>query len=155
MEKYPVKTYPVDMEKIKALAPRYPRHIRWSDEDNCFIGSLPDLCGDCCHGDTPEEVASQLTICAEMSLETSAKFGFPFPEPRSVVVTPSPYREDGSPGRVKSLRKRLGLSQADFAATLGVAQNTVSLWEQGRRRPDGAAAKLLQIVERTPEAVLS
>ena len=43
METYPVKTYPVDMEKIKALAPRYPRIIRWSDEDQCFIGSLPEL----------------------------------------------------------------------------------------------------------------
>ena len=31
----------------------------------------------------------------------------------------------------------------------------VAMREQGRRRPDGAAAKLLQIVERTPEAVLS
>ena len=83
MEKYPVKTYPVDMEKIKALAPRYPRHIRWSDEDNCYIGSLPDLCGDCCHGDTPEEVACELDISAELALEAKAKFGFPFPEPGS------------------------------------------------------------------------
>ncbi len=155
MEKYPVKTYPVDMEKVKAFAPRYPRLIRWSDEDKCYIGSLPDLCGDCCHGDTPEEVARELDISAELALEAKAKFGFPFPEPRSVVVTPSPYRETGTPGRIKALRKRLGLSQADFAVTLGVAPNTVALWEQGRRRPDGAAAKLLQIVERTPEAVLS
>ncbi len=93
MKKYPVKTYPVDKKKVKALAPRYPRYIRWSDEDKCFIGSLPNLCGDCCHGDTPEEVARELTISAELSLEASAKFGFPFPEPRSVIVTPSEYRD--------------------------------------------------------------
>ncbi len=96
------ETYPVDMKKIKALAPRYPRHIRWSDEDKCYIGSLPDLCGDCCHGDTPEEVARELNISAELALEAKAKFGFPFPEPRSVVVTPSEYRETGTPGKSKA-----------------------------------------------------
>lgn len=28
---------------MKALAGKYSRFIRWSDEDNCYIGSLPDL----------------------------------------------------------------------------------------------------------------
>ena len=39
-------------KKIQTLARRYPRYIRWSDEDKCYIGSLPDLDGDCTHGDT-------------------------------------------------------------------------------------------------------
>ena len=83
MGKYPVKTYPVDRKKIKALAPRYPRYIRWSNEDKCFIGSLPDLCGDCCHGDTPEEVARRISTGSQGKIRLS------FPGARSIIVTPS------------------------------------------------------------------
>ena len=39
-------------EEIKRLARPYARLIRWSDEDECFVGSLPELDGDCTHGST-------------------------------------------------------------------------------------------------------
>lgn len=55
----------ISPEQIKERAARYAKKVRWSDEDNCYVGSLPDLCGDCCHGATPEEVAVQLTEIAE------------------------------------------------------------------------------------------
>lgn len=38
-----------------------------------------------------------------------------------------------------------GLSQADFAAMLGVAVRTLQDWEQGRREPSGAAKALLKV----------
>lgn len=38
--------------------------------------------------------------------------------------------------RIKSLRDEAGLSQADLAKELSVAQNTVSSWENGKRDPD-------------------
>ena len=37
--------------------------------------------------------------------------------------------------RVKHIRVRLGLTQAEFAERLGVAQNTVTCWETGFFRP--------------------
>lgn len=140
--------------EIKEIAARYPRFIRWSDEDKCFVGSIPDLNGECTSGDTPEEVTSNLAECAELYVETHLKLGFKLPEPRSFVVTPSTYREDGAQGAIQALRRRLGLTQADFARVLGVSKVTICHWEQGLRRPDGASARLLQIAERTPEAVL-
>jgi DNA-binding transcriptional regulator YiaG len=45
--------------------------------------------------------------------------------------------------RVAALRRRLGISQSEFAARLGVRQQTVSEWEVGRYRPRGASVRLL------------
>jgi putative transcriptional regulator len=47
-----------------------------------------------------------------------------------------------------------GLSQAQFAAALGVSKRTLEQWEQGRRAPSGAAKQLLKIAERHPEVLL-
>jgi putative transcriptional regulator len=54
---------------------------------------------------------------------------------------------------VASIRKRLGLSQGEFAARFGFKLDALQNWEQGRRRPEGAARALLRVIEREPEAV--
>ncbi len=54
---------------------------------------------------------------------------------------------------VKLGRRKLGLSQKDFAARFGISTATVRNWEQGRRRPEGAARVLLTIIDREPAAV--
>lgn len=54
---------------------------------------------------------------------------------------------------VKAARKKLGLSQPKFAAMLGVPVSTARKWEQGQRRPTGAARTLLKVIEREPDAV--
>ncbi|MGH8672383.1 MAG: helix-turn-helix domain-containing protein [Burkholderiales bacterium] len=56
--------------------------------------------------------------------------------------------------RVVRVRLRSGLSQAQFAAILGVSKRTLEQWEQGRREPSGAAQTLLKIAERHPEVLL-
>ncbi len=48
-------------------------------------------------------------------------------------------------------RQRSALSQAQFAALLGVSVRTLQEWEQGRRQPSGAAKTLLKVAERYPE----
>jgi len=54
---------------------------------------------------------------------------------------------------VRAVRRKLGLSQAGFAARFGVSPATVRNWEQGRRQPEGPARVLLTIIDREPEAV--
>lgn len=54
---------------------------------------------------------------------------------------------------VGAIRARMGLSQAAFAARFGFSLDAVQNWEQGRRRPEGAARALLRVIEREPEAV--
>ncbi len=55
---------------------------------------------------------------------------------------------------VSSIRERTGLSQAKFAALLGVSVRTLQEWEQGRRAPSGAARTLLMVAAKNPQALL-
>ena len=55
---------------------------------------------------------------------------------------------------VAAIRERTGLSQAKFAALLGVSVRTLQEWEQGRRAPSGAARTLLMVAAKNPQALL-
>lgn len=63
---------------------------------------------------------------------------------------PLPVR---SAREVRALRDRLGVSQAVFARLLNVPLVTVSSWENGQRKPSGAALKLLDVAEHHPAAL--
>lgn len=54
---------------------------------------------------------------------------------------------------VTAIRKRLGLSQAEFARRFGFSPRAVQDWEQGRRKPETAARAYLLVIEREPKAV--
>ncbi len=58
------------------------------------------------------------------------------------------------PVEVKLIRKRLRVSQAQFAHLIGVSSATLRNWEQGRTYPEGAARALLKVAARRPDAVL-
>ncbi|HEY7300594.1 MAG TPA: helix-turn-helix domain-containing protein [Xanthobacteraceae bacterium] len=53
------------------------------------------------------------------------------------------------------IRKRLSLSQEQFAAALRIPLEMLRNWEQGRQIIDPAARSLLMIVARNPEAALA
>ena len=55
---------------------------------------------------------------------------------------------------IKAIRRRLELSQPEFAAMIGVSVATLRNWEQGRRHPEGPARALLKVAAVNPEAVL-
>jgi putative transcriptional regulator len=55
---------------------------------------------------------------------------------------------------VTAIRRHLGLTQQKFAELLGISPATLRNWEQGRRKPAGAARILLCVAARYPEAVL-
>ena len=55
----------------------------------------------------------------------------------------------------RRIRRRTGLTQAAFAARIGVPVDTVRNWEQGKRLPAGPAKALLRILDRAPEAALA
>jgi putative transcriptional regulator len=54
---------------------------------------------------------------------------------------------------IVAARNATGLSQARFAALLGVSVRTLQEWEQGRRSPSGAAKTLLRVAEKHPEVL--
>lgn len=55
----------------------------------------------------------------------------------------------------RRVRRRLGLSQAQFASRIDVPLETIRNWEQGKRRPTGAAKALLKVQDKAPEAALA
>lgn len=61
-------------------------------------------------------------------------------------LTPPEY----SAGDIKALRHKLGLSQAVLARLLAVSVELVQHWEQGIRKPQPIARRLLEDIEAEP-----
>lgn len=55
----------------------------------------------------------------------------------------------------RRVRRRLGLSQAEFARRIDVSVETIRNWEQGKRCPTGPAKALLKVLDKAPEAALA
>ena len=49
---------------------------------------------------------------------------------------------------IRSLRLREGASQSVFARYLNVTTGLVSQWERGKKKPQGASLKLLQLIQK-------
>ena len=54
---------------------------------------------------------------------------------------------------VQAIRARTGLSQSDFARSIGVKKGTLLNWEQRRRSPEGPARVLLALIDKDPQIV--
>ncbi len=53
----------------------------------------------------------------------------------------------------RSVRKRLGISQAEFAARFHVPIGTLRDWEQNRKQPDAPALAYLRVIAQEPIVV--
>lgn len=73
----------------------------------------------------------------------------------TVEVTARKARLEGPPWYppylIREIRDKLSVSQVIFAQMLGVSASTVRAWEQGKREPEGAARRLLQVAEMHPD----
>lgn len=107
--------------------------------------------------------AELLEAVSQMKQGTWARKTEFFPQPDGTmrrVVT----RNDGTVEKeeiipenlafARAARAATGLSQAEFARLLGVSVRTLQEWEQGRKQPSGAAATLLKMARRHPQALL-
>jgi len=61
---------------------RYFKFVEWSDIDQCYIGSCPELCGPCCHGDDEGSVYKELCEIVEEVIELKKKYDEKLPEPK-------------------------------------------------------------------------
>jgi putative transcriptional regulator len=55
----------------------------------------------------------------------------------------------------KGVRARTKLTQAQFAARIGVPIETVRNWEQGKRHPRGPARALLKLIDQAPDVAFA
>jgi putative transcriptional regulator len=66
------------------------------------------------------------------------------------TVPPPAYTAEA----IRRLREHLHISQAVFAAYLNASVSTVQKWENGEKKPSGAALRLLSVIERRGLEVL-
>jgi putative transcriptional regulator len=55
--------------------------------------------------------------------------------------------------QIRAIRLGLGYTQAEFAVLLNVPAITAISWENGSRKPSGAALRLLAVARQHPEAL--
>jgi putative transcriptional regulator len=89
-----------------------------------------------------EAFAQHLAGKKKLTLRTATK---PLPPPVKSLT----------PSQVPSIRKRLNVSQPFFAAMMNIPTVTAASWERGRRKPTGAALRLLDIARKHPEVLVS
>ena len=56
---------------------------------------------------------------------------------------------------IAGIRQSLNVSQPVFAALLNVPLSTARSWEQGKRKPSGAALRLLDLARQQPKILLA
>jgi putative transcriptional regulator len=54
---------------------------------------------------------------------------------------------------LKALRRRLAMSQEEFARSFGIPLATLRGWEIGRHAPDATATAYLNVINRIPDPV--
>lgn len=90
----------------------------------------------------PEELVARVERFAAGRARTRlAKMKLPPP------VRAIPARE------IRAIRARMGCTQMEFAALLNVPKVTAISWENGTRKPSGAALRLLAVAKHHPEAL--
>jgi putative transcriptional regulator len=56
---------------------------------------------------------------------------------------------------VKSIRKKLHMTQSAFSGTFGFSLDAVKHWEGGRRTPEASTRAFLTVIAKDPKAVIS
>lgn len=60
---------------------KYIKIVKWSEEDQCFIGFCPGIIGTCCHGDDEVEVYRQLCEIVDEWIEIAHQENEKLPPP--------------------------------------------------------------------------
>jgi putative transcriptional regulator len=71
------------------------------------------------------------------------------------VTNPRPGGQGRDAVYAKGIRARAKLTQAEFAARIGVPIETVRNWEQGKRSPRGPARALLKMIDQAPQVAFA
>src|SRR6185295_11916034 len=89
---------------------------------------------------------------------SEAALKLPPPQADSRILAPS-IAPDRAPqvdaGYARRIRAQTRLTQAEFAARIGVPIETVRNWEQGKRQPRGPARALLKLLDQAPDVAFS
>jgi DNA-binding transcriptional regulator YiaG len=118
--------------------------VKWSDEDECFVGTCPELFSGGCHGEDESSTSAELEVIVEDVLADFKKEG---------RAAPLPSTRTARTSSALAARVCSKLNQEQFAQAIGVPVGTVRNWEQKRSSPKGAARTLLSLIEVKPETI--
>lgn len=76
------------------------------------------------------------------------------PPPMAAPVAGAPTKASDA-SYARRVRSQTRLTQAEFAARIGVPIETVRNWEQGKRSPRGPARALLKLLDHAPDVAFS
>ena len=93
-------------------------------------------------------------------LADGSEAALPLPPPEADLRVLAPSIAPGRPaqtdaGYARRIRSQTRLTQAEFAARIGVPIETVRNWEQGKRQPRGPARALLRLLDEAPDVAFS
>src|SRR5436190_21131486 len=91
---------------------------------------------------------TQMRPLSEEEIEAAA-----WADPDARPFTPEERAKAKRVPRIKTLRRALGLTQAEFAARYKIPLGTLRDWEQGRSEPDQPARAYLHVIAHDPEGV--
>lgn len=60
---------------------KYLKLVEWSQEDQCYVGSVPGWIDQCCHGDKEEKVYEELCQILDEWIEIYQHDKIPLPNP--------------------------------------------------------------------------
>lgn len=60
---------------------KYLKLVEWSEEDKCYVGSIPGWIGKCCHGEDEMKVYSELSSILDEWISIYKTEGMTLPEP--------------------------------------------------------------------------
>jgi len=134
---------------------QYSVSIKWSDEDEGFIATVPELEGLTAFGKTQGEAMAELDVAADAYLESWRASGRPLPSPEKISAYSGQLR--------LRMPKDLHARMAHVARRQGVSLNTylVSLLSERQGKIEALAlfkAELKSrgsIIQRVPDRIVS
>lgn len=60
---------------------KYLKLVEWSEQDKCYVGSIPGWIGKCCHGEDEMKVYGELTKILDEWINIYKMDGMPLPGP--------------------------------------------------------------------------
>lgn len=94
---------------------KYKINLEWSDDDQAWLATVPELPGCMADGPTPAEALAEAEVVIEEWLEEAARINHPIPAPLPTidhVITASPYLNTAA------LARAIGVAPRTFTARL-------------------------------------
>jgi predicted RNase H-like HicB family nuclease len=126
---------------------KYSINVVWSDEDECYIATIPEFSGLSAFGDTQEDAIQEALVALEGFVEVYREDNVPLPIPKT-------HKPHSGQTRLR-LPKSLHAILVEEAKNEGVSLNTYILNLLARRHEQNKTDTLLDKIEEIHSAVFT